>query len=262
MKLTLHDILANRQWLRCKEPFLHFTAQNVFVEPVYRSLEAMFQRILSRGLGRTSDDNLRLTRNISDYDAYSLSFPPDLSGPLRIFISRPWHDMVANLTGVNATRDIHGGLHHHAIGSASGRIHNDLNPGWFVDRYNDAGINAADWSLCNYRTGDTYGSGLVPRATVRAAAMLFYLNNPPWSQGDGGETGLYRNAQDPIEKPAATVPPVNNSILIFECTPYSYHSFISNRHHQRNSVILWIHRPRAEAVFRWGEENIVNWPNQ
>jgi len=95
--------------------------------------------------------------------------------------------------------------------------------------------------------------------TIRAVAAIFYLDNPPWSPGDGGTTGLYRNASDPVDQPAAVVPPLNNSMLAFECTPFSYHGFVSNRRHPRNSVVLWLHRSRQDVVRRWGEHAIVGY---
>jgi hypothetical protein len=55
------------------------------------------------------------------------------------------------------------------------------------------------------------------------------------------------------------VPPINNSMLLFECTPYSYHSFISNRRSVRNCLVMWLHRPKEEVTARWGETVIEKW---
>ena len=48
---------------------------------------------------------------------------------------------------------------------------------------------------------------------------LYYLANPRWEPGDGGSTGLFTSADDSIEAPSAEMPPINNSLLLFECTP-------------------------------------------
>jgi Rps23 Pro-64 3,4-dihydroxylase Tpa1-like proline 4-hydroxylase len=89
--------------------------------------------------------------------------------------------------------------------------------------------------------------------------MLFYLGNPPWKPGDGGETGLYASGTDPVHAPAVAVPPRNNSLLAFACTPFSYHSFLSNRRTVRRTVSVVLHQRRADVVARWGAGAIIPW---
>ncbi len=250
--LPLTDMLHNRRWMVRSRPFPHIVAENVFKEHIYQALEESFRDFLA-------PDGNRFARNMPGYDAFGMEFTPHLTGPFSVFVSRAWHDMIAHLMGVHATNDVVGSLHHHEIGSANGQIHNDLNPGWFVDNARDDGINICDPAKCSYQTGEIFGARMKPRETIRAVAILFYVNNPPWSPGDGGETGLYRSSMDPIDSPVSVVPPINNSLLIFESTPYSYHSFLSNRGQPRDSVTMWLHRSKDEVVARWGEEKIVYW---
>jgi hypothetical protein len=169
--------------------------------------------------------------------------------------------MLARLFGVPATGDVNIGLHHHEPGSANGFPHNDLNPGWFPrdEDANGNGIRLARPDLVEYTTGDVRRPGIVARETVRAVACLIYLNNPPWSRGDGGSTGLYRAPSDPPNSPVAAVAPVNNSLLAFECTPHSYHGFLTNRVHPRDTIVMWLHRERQDAVQRWGQDAIVRY---
>jgi Rps23 Pro-64 3,4-dihydroxylase Tpa1-like proline 4-hydroxylase len=87
--------------------------------------------------------------------------------------------------------------------------------------------------------------------------MLFYLSNPPWRRGGGGSTGLYRSGDDDIRRPVASVPPLNNSMLLFECTPQSFHGFISNVRTPRNSIVMWLHQTKAQVGQLWGEGAIV-----
>jgi hypothetical protein len=134
-----------------------------------------------------------------------------------------------------------------------------LNPAYFVDYPAADGINVVRNSCCNYSYGAIRNGGKT-RRVIRRVAMLLYLCNPPWSAGDGGSTGLYACKDDPVNRPAAAVPPINNSILIFECTPYSFHSFISNPKNPRNSLIMWLHCEEDDVLARWGEGNIVEWP--
>ncbi|HXY91863.1 MAG TPA: 2OG-Fe(II) oxygenase, partial [Acidimicrobiia bacterium] len=179
------------------------------------------------------------------------------TGPLALFHSRAWHDLIADIMGVDATGDVNISLHHHAPGSASGEVHNDLNPGWFVDNGGVDDISVADPALCGYWFGENARGPAYER--IRAVAVLLYLANPEWRPGDGGETGLYAAATDPVDRPAAAIPPRNNSLLAFECTPASYHSFLTNRRVRRMSLIMWLHRPKDHVIRRWGEDSIVYW---
>ena len=97
------------------------------------------------------------------------------------------------------------------------------------------------------------------RETMRAIAILYYLNNPEWSPGDGGQTGLYRAMSDQVDQAVVSVPPINNSLVAFECSPRSFHTFRTNRQ-PRNSVVMWLHREKDEALAQWGEDSIVPWP--
>ena len=253
-EFRLDGALKSRRWVRRSAPFPHVLAQEVFAGEVYAELEAAFKTLLAAPL--QAHFNIGPFRHKSAYDVCSVGFTPRTTGPLSLFISRSWHDVLAAVLGMTATGDINGGLHHHRVGSASGRVHNDLNPGWFPRADDGAGINVSD-ERCDYHHGATKEPDLAVQERVRAAAMLFYINNPHWRAGDGGETGLYLSASD--SEPAASIPPINNTLLLFECTPYSYHRFLANRRNERNSIILWLHRAKEEAVSRWGNK-IVYWP--
>jgi hypothetical protein len=255
--LDFGAMLAARRWCVYEKPFPHIRASNVFTARLYDELVAGFETVLARGLSETTE--ARRFSRLSGYDAYGLSFSDYLHPAFTLFVSRAWHDLVAGLFDVETTRDIRGGLHHHRTGSRDGQIHNDLNPGWFVDRPNADGVNVANLTLCNYFNGDTSPAAGPPRQTVRGIAMLYYLANGAWRPGDGGETGLYLRAGGPIAEADARIPPIDNTMLLFECTPWSYHTFLANPRKPRNSVIMWLHRPETSVIARWGEGRIVPW---
>ncbi len=248
-QIDLYSVLDSRRWLRCSAPFPYVRAQNVFSEPFYSSLAGQYEDLIRGG---------HFGRGIPGYDVTAYTVTGKTNGPLALFRQRPWHDMLARLFGVNATGELNIALHHHAVGSLDGSPHNDLNPGWFADRPRSDGIlvhDAADG--CDYRFGtDKPDFSTVER--VRAVAVIFYLANPVRGAA-GGETGLYRAASDAVHKPADIVPPVNNSLIAFECTPTSFHGFISNRMVVRNCLVMWLHREKKEAIRRWGESSIVYW---
>lgn len=254
--MTAHDpadlptVLAHRRWVRRTHPFPHVVAQNVFVPSFYDELAAHFERI--KGLGA-------FAKNIRNYDAGSVLIRDHADGPLGIFVSRPWHDMVAGIFGVDGTGDVTAGLHHHPPGGRPGWPHNDLNPGWFggdppgPDEVRNEGVDGVDYQLGPSRP-DAPG-----RENVRGVSVIFYLANEPWSPGDGGETGIYGSCTAGKQGAGIGIAPVNNSMVLFESTPFTWHGYAGHARHERNSAVMWVHRRKADAVRRWGEQSIAYW---
>ncbi|MDQ2795903.1 MAG: 2OG-Fe(II) oxygenase [Actinomycetota bacterium] len=245
----LCEVLANRRWVRRQLPFPHTVASNVFTAECYAELDTEFRRI------ETEHPEV-FQRTMANYDAAGAELDHYRDGPLGLFLSREWHDLLASVGGARATGDVTASMHHHEPGSATGWPHHDYNPGWFADP--PAGPNEvrllADGQV-GYHQG-TRPSGVSARETIRAVSLLFYLANPEWEPGDGGETALFPNS---VSAPAALVPPVNNSLVLFECTPFSWHTFISNRTKPRNSIVMWIHRSKDDAMARWGDLDLGRW---
>lgn len=258
--VPLVHILRQRRWQTCPEPFFHVVAYDVFTPEIYSWMANAHAELLARGLSETPTRD-KLSRNIPNYDAYGFPLTSQTPAPFNVFASREWHDVLANLIGVRATGDINAGFHHHTLGSKNGLVHNDFNPGWFADASDQYGINFARNDICEYSTGRVPDSRIRTHQTVRAIAVLFYLNNPPWRPGDGGGTGLYAHRGQPVEEPSKVIPPINNSLFLFECRPNSFHTFLSNRNGPRNSLIMWLHRPLQDAESRWGSKAIVQWTN-
>jgi len=244
------DLFAHRRWIRRVEPFPHIYARDVFVPEFY---------------GRLADELTRVRRDrpeafgavAADYGAIGASLTGLRDGPLALFLSRKWHDLIARVAGVATTGDVEGSVHHHPPGSPSGSPHNDLNPAWFKGSVPGPGeVRTVDPEVdlkSGPRTPEVFA-----RETVRAVAVLFYFGNPDWQPGDGGETALYAHiGTNPV--PALTIPPLDNSLLLFECTPRSWHTFVGNNAAARNSVVMWLHRPKEDVVRRWGGDSIAQW---
>jgi 2OG-Fe(II) oxygenase superfamily len=246
----LAELIANRRWVRRARPFPHVVASNVFVADFATQLGAEFARI-----EREHPEAFR--RNMTGYDASGADLGRYQDGPLAVFVSREWHDLIAGVAGVRATGDVSASVHHHDPNSAGGWPHNDLNPGWYADPAPAPGhVRLAGTDGVDYHRG-TRPAGVSARETIRAVSVLFYLGNPAWEPGDGGETGLWDSPHS--AGPSAAVPPVNNSLVLFECTPCSWHGYLANNAKPRNSVVMWLHRPKADVVARWGEPSIVRW---
>lgn len=246
--LDLKALIANRSWVRSNQPFPYVVAQDVFVGDVYDRLTAEFNELLAQGTFRQQDRN---------YGALMYEMPADHPGALGIFVSRAWRDVLSHLFGRESISGVSVSLHHHERGSGDGWIHNDLSPAWFA-RPDDPEL-----TVTSGQDGVPYRSGQAPAgvpvmAAARSISILYYLANAQWRPGDGGETGLF-NGKRGIKTPTARMPPVNNSLLAFECSPYSFHAYQNNHRSDRNAVVMWLHQSRQKAEEQWGAGSLVEW---
>jgi 2-oxoglutarate-Fe(II)-dependent oxygenase superfamily protein len=255
--IELREVLASREWLRRESPFPHVIAKDVFQPSFYRALDDQLRQMLARGLSERPDRS-RFSRNIPGYDAYGIGMRAPGEGAVALFLSRQWRDMVAAMFGIGTTPYVFAGAHHHTTGSAPGFVHNDFNPVFFPRADGDE-IRSPDQDVCSYTTG----AGTLPEAdkveVVRGVAVIFYLLNDGWRPGHGGETGLFASATPNVSEAAVRCPPENNSLVAFECTPRSFHTFLSNPGSPRTSIIMWIHRTHEEAAAKFGESRLERW---
>lgn len=245
---ALLGLLGSPRWLRRPRPFPHVLAYNVFTPDAYRELDRAFGELMT---------SIVDTPYLEGHDVYGATIAVEHAAEFHPLLTRSWHDLLAAMFDVAATGHVACGLHHHIVGGADGFPHNDLNPGWFAADPGPGEVELSDPRVVEYTTGAVRRPGAEPREVVRAVAAIFFLHNGDWSPGDGGATGLYRAATDPIRRPVSTAPPLNNSLLAFECTPTSFHGFIGNRRRPRSSIVMWLHRPKSDVVHRWGAHAIV-----
>lgn len=250
--MELATLLQNRKWIRGNDPFRHAVAKNVFTGPFYALLDEAMKAILAKGLHETHVDNC-FSRTITGYDAYGLGIDGRTPWPLSLFASLEWHNLLAAMFGIPGTRQINAGAHHHIPGSNDGFIHNDFNPVFFpVHRKSGIGFQGG----CDYKSGEGAPEKV---EVVRAVAMIFFLANDGWQQGEGGETGLFDKYSPTVDAPGILVPPENNSLVMFECTPRSWHSFLHNPRVSRTSIIMWTHRTMKNALKQWPAEKLERW---
>ena len=195
-------MLAQRRFWRRTEPFPHLYATDVFTPEFHEALTAQFREILGRGFG-TPGEMGRFTRNMPHSDAYGYDLLPEQDGPLAILYGRALLDLLSRLLGVAVTADVNAALHHHQLGSKDGMIHNDVGIGYFSEQPRPDGVNPMDLRRCGYTDGHLANGATRCHQVVRAVTMIYYLANPPWRPGDGGETGLYRAADADLHRPVA-----------------------------------------------------------
>jgi hypothetical protein len=201
------------------------------------------------------DGPYHLKRSNPKYDARILAMNEDLAPSFDPLFSQAWLQALFRLVDLPELRRIDGGLHSSPIDSRDGWIHTDLCSGWFDESSSQPGL-FPDRRKCDYFSGAPKTESAKPVEYVRAATMIYYLCNEGWRPGDGGETGLYSSSRTGAHAPFKLVQPIDNSILLFECSPHSYHRFVTNPRRTRNSIILWLHTTVERAEGMWG--NAIN----
>jgi len=253
--VELNDALSGSTWVWQRSPFPHVVVDNLFKDAIYASLVDYVRARLEQGAmiggNHFGDPKSKY------FDAEICAFDDQDALNLPIFLDREWHDLLADLLGVQHSGEIDAGVHRHAVGSVSGWIHNDLNPGYFPKAADAQSVVLADRKRTDYQNGRKVASDSGSVERVRAAAMLFYLDND--DPDGGGETGLYNYPGQPVTEPAVAIAPRNNRMLAFRCTPHSYHSFLTNRTAPRTSIILWLHQTVEQATALWGGSSVVRW---
>jgi hypothetical protein len=95
-------------------------ARDVFVPEFYRRPAEKFEWV--------RDERPEAFTVVAGYSATGVPLTALREGPLALFLSREWHDLIA---GVATTGNMEGSLHRHPAGSPQGWPHNNLNPAWF-----------------------------------------------------------------------------------------------------------------------------------
>ncbi len=218
------------------EPFPHVVIDNIFTLETYTSLEQIFQENFNKGLSQSITEMDKFHPFDIEYDGYLLTPPPQHRNktPLSVFYSVAWNMFFSRLFKQPTTFETSLAFHHHPPGDSTGFVHHD-----FVDKYFDIRARQPNMVI----PFDTAPARAIPPHLFlrekRIISILFYLANPPWRSGDGGETGLYTTDQTTLAK---SVAPVNNRLVAFHTSPRSFHAFQSNTL-PRNCIVQWFHMP-------------------
>lgn len=244
------------RWCERTYPFRHFVASSVLDSDQYAKVATAFSRIR---LGQDPDRSVRLSKSRGDYDALSCGVGASIASRFRPLFDRPFLDMLADIVRIKGVPAVDAGLHHVPQGSRSGWIHTDCCSAWFNGDLSSRKILFPDRRMCDYFTGEPKRTDARPIEYVRTATMIFYLQNEGWKQGMGGETGLYPGSKVSYGG-EILIPPVNNTLVLFECSPHSYHRLIANPGQARNSIVLWLHSTAEEATRKWAHGVIRRGP--
>ena len=184
-------------------------------------------------------------------------FTPDLtdlaSSGLSVLLSDALRLLVGGMLGVTTNDCIRLHCHRHDPPSKDGIPHTDCGIVSYppIDRdvsdpeFNgmsvyqpDTGVNYAD---------DSRDRQPNSRKMARSLSCIYYLGNHDWQPGDGGETAIYAQDETTIVK---RVPPLHNSLFVFDTSPISYHGYLASSRKVRDSIIWWYHDDMRSVVKR------------
>jgi hypothetical protein len=241
-------------WEENSYPFRHWRCSSLLNEDAYSRVCNEFLKILA-ATDQEASGKLRFAKNIPKYDAYALAASAELARRFRPFFGDEFSRQIATFLGIPYCARVDGALHSNPPGARTGWIHTDLCSGWF----DESNLPCSDDMLypdrgrCEYFTGRAKSPGAQPVEYVRIASLLYFLGNDGWREGDGGETGLYAGEHDGPFCRKRLVPPLNNTAVLFLCSPHSYHRFVSNIRNTRNSIVMWLHLDAKSARATWGD---------
>ncbi len=219
-----------------RQPYPHVVVDSFLKDWAYEGLVARFRNLKDKGLSNAANDFARLHPFEINYDGYLYSPPATLDpdDAQSIFFSLCWNRFFSNLFSQTTGFETALAFHHHPAGDRTGFVHND-----FSDK--------------NFLRGSWLANGVVPYAIAdgnggvlrrRIIALLLFLDNPPWEEGNGGELGLYASDGRTLVKKVA---PINNRLVAFHIGPQSFHAFQGN-HVPRTSIVQWFHMPGRPPI--------------
>lgn len=217
------------------DPFPHVIVDEFFKPAVYASLLEEFRAAQSRGYHKDSAARGVFRKFDIDYDGYVFSPTPTLDPQIArsVFWSLEWNRFFSQLFGQYTTFETSVALHHHPPGDRTGFVHHD-----FTDKRFPTDVFLKN-GVVPHALPDQATEGYLKR---RVIALIFFLGNDGWQEGDGGETGLYASDSKTLMKKVA---PINNRMLAFHIGSHSSHAFQGNLQ-DRNSIIQWFHAPSPD----------------
>lgn len=222
------------------EPFKHVVIDNFFKEDFAKKLKEEFNKKLSEGFSGDYKDlsKFRVFDPKIKYDGYVYTPKLNTDETTAVFYSLTWNIFFQKMFNKPTTFGTNMAFHHHPPHDATGWVHNDYATHIFPQKL--VLPNGVHASAGENISGGVESERLTKNAIKqkRTIALIYYFNDTPWNDGDGGETGLYasRNEKDLVKK----IAPRNNRLLAFDVSPKSFHAFQENKF-ERNSIVQWFH---------------------
>lgn len=229
-------------------PFSHIVIDDFLPARAHARLCARLDTLVQQGLIEHRD--LSHLAKMPGYDCYTWVFPPDAAAPLNVFTSRAFLDYAADLFEIELSGEVSAQFNYHPAGARNGLWHTDFNVAYHtLDQQRPDGTTVWYYG-CNILDGTVTGGSAGPAVPrVRALAFLYYPGGAePLQPDDGGATELgYEGPRTGGVATFAAVAPVANRLLMFECSPLSFHRAAANRRVPRAAVVGWFHMTEEAA---------------
>jgi hypothetical protein len=219
-------------------PYRHIVIRNLLKEKPYNEMCHSAKDVLKQ-----SSPSFKYHGGVTYSACMATLTPENMKDGYDFFGSPEWKNCVSKLFNIQFNKLIMLSAHHHTAPSKSGWVHADLS----ICSYNDdenrsiiIGPNGANY------IDDT--ANRQPKSTkcVRRVACLYYFNNKEdITEQDGGSTAIYDASGKKMVK---KVIPENNSVLLFEISPTSYHTYVGATF-DRTALVHWFHSSISQYVY-------------
>ena len=223
-----------------KYPFLHYTSSEVLSAASHDGLCASARLVI----------NSRYVRKAANYDAKMVRLSPVDQEAFRPFLEIDVLSRVADVLQLPFLPYVDAAVHRHAGLSRKGWVHTDYCSAFFDSAGAHGEIIMPSPESVEYFSGRKRSLAARPVELIRAASLIYFLDNEQLGEGNEGSTGLYLSKTGECQK---MILPESNSLLLFECTPHSWHRFEGLTSGSRSSLILWLHCTPEQARDRWGK---------
>jgi 2OG-Fe(II) oxygenase superfamily len=228
-------------------PFRHIIIDDFLPSDANTALREQFDQILSRSVSEKKDLSRFVRREMYDVDIF---WPqPRLDDAHRYFFSLRYFEMLRKFLKAPISNDTILMYHHHDENKEDNYIHNDYLGGFFMEDSLQNDINPWYFQCTHSAPPQSENKS---RKMMRSAAAIYYLNEN-WDEKQRGETGLFWK-NDPRFL-AKKIAPLNNRLLVFEVTPFSWHNFMKNNMPSRNSIAQWFFISENDANKRFPNEH-------
>jgi len=240
------------KWQEYKSPFRHYTAKDVLGENEYLKTLNAFNECIIKKKETLLRDGHKQNQYYEKYDAIISAVTNQNIDGFSSLISYSFVEALGQLIKFPFNGLLDAAIHSHPLNSRSGWIHTDYCSAWFNDpSFNQHCFCFADRSKCDYFSGKKLKDDAMPVEYARVGTLIYFLGNDKWQTGYGGETVLFNSSVKTSNTRTKFIAPENNTLLFFECSPHSYHSFITNVVQPRNSIIFWLHCTVEDAQQKW-----------
>ncbi len=227
------------------KPFPHVNIRNFFKRDFYLSLCHEFETTLQKGVLEADEpkDLQRFQKFHYGFDASHWQLPPNIGAPINLLYQPVWIEFFSKLFGVPLTKNVSITFHSQVFGSKPFSAHNDYcYVGMPKSKPGDDNVKQLFYDAPYFISGPQEAKDLNLDLQMRSVIGIFYLDNPDYVEGNGGETGLYESYEGYLQNnPVKLIPPISNSMLIFETTPDSFHTYVPNKAKYRNTLLFWLH---------------------